>query len=313
MNIFEKVVQSLQGATDKSGSNLNMESVICTDAEGTKSHYFQEPGLVNLRSIAKPIACLAFGVAIEQGLVLDGVDITLETPIWRFISSYARIEDRGNLLSWQRVTFRDLLRVTLGHDKGLMFSKDIKGRDPGTFVDYIVNYPVAGEVGRDFIYSNAGTFVLSTLVTECLGVQLDEFVSERVLEPLGISEFRWDRYGKYSAGCTGLWMRNEDLHKIGILLMRDGVWNGQQVVPAWFVEEMRTPQVPAPTHRYVADRAFPKWSYGLNLWICEDGDYYCDGTDGQYLIVLPRRGRVVTSLGFQPDTVPVSDALGLFK
>lgn len=310
---FDRVIAGLGTATDKDGHGLKMESVICSDPEGMRSHYFQEPGLVNLRSIAKPIACLALGVAIDRGLAFDGVGITLATPVWPLLSNYASIEDPPTRAGWARVVLRDLLRVTLGHDKGLMFSKDIRGRDPNTFVQYVVNYPITGEVGKDFIYSNAGTFLLSTMVTEFLGVQLDQFVYEHLLSPLEINEFHWDRYGHYTAGCTGLWMHNEDLHKIGRLLLDDGKWNGRQIVPASFVQEMRRPQVAHPTHRYVASRAFPKWSYGLNLWICEDGNYYCDGTDGQYLIVLPERQRVVTVLGFQPDTTPVSDALGLFK
>lgn len=310
---FDTVVEQLTTARDKDGGELRMESVICSDSGGIRRHYFQEPGLVNLRSIAKPIVCLAVGAAIEKGLVFAGERITLETPVWPLLSSYASVEDPTTREAWERVVLRDLLRVTIGHDRGLMFSKDIKGRNPNTFVQYVVNYPITGEVGRDFVYSNAGSFLISTMVTELLGIDLDEFVQAHLLGPLGIEDFRWDRYGLYTAGCTGLWMNNENLHKIGRLLLDDGRWSNRQVVPSWFVEEMRRPQVQAPTHRYVANRAFPKWSYGLNLWICEDGNYYCDGTDAQYLILLPNQRRVVTALGFQPDTIPVSDALGLFK
>lgn len=312
-SVFREVVRDLETATDQDGQSLKMESVLCSDSEGTRSHYFHEPGLVNLRSIAKPIACLALGAAMDKGLTFEGQPINLSTPVWPLLSTYATVEDEAIRKAWGRVVLRDLLRVTFGHDKGLLFSKDIKGRDPGSFVQYIVNYPITHEVGSHFTYSNAGTFLLSSLITEYLGVLLDAFVNEHLLAPLGITEFRWDRYGAYTAGCTGLWMRNADLHKIALLMLHDGEFNGLQVVPRSFVEEMRKPQVPSPTHRYVAARAFPKWSYGLNLWICEDGNYYCDGTDGQYLIVLPSRQRVVTVLGFQPDTVPVSDALGRFK
>lgn len=312
-SVFDAVVHQMSIASDVNGNALSMESIICTDESGARTHHFGEPRAINLRSIAKPIACLAFGGALQKGLIFDGQQISLETLVWPFLSQYTSAADPATRLAWQKVRFRDLLRSTLGHEKGLLFSKDIKDRDPDTFVDYVVNYPITRHVGRDFVYSNAGNFLLSTLVTEFLGVQLDEFVYSHLLEFLGIDEFRWDLYGKYTAGCTGLWMHNEDLHKVGLLLLHDGEASGRQIVPGSFVDEMRSPQVPAPTHRYVPDRAFPKWSYGLNLWICQDGNYYCDGTDGQYLIVLPGRKRVVTVTGFQTDTVPVSDALGLFK
>ena len=108
-------------------------------------------------------------------------------------------------------------------------------------------------------------------------------------------------------------MFNEDLHKIGRLIHDDGVYNKEQIVPVSWIQNMRTPHVPSPTHRYIADRAFPKWSYGLNLWICQDGNYYCDGTDGQYMIIIPKQNVVITSTAHQPDTTPVSESFGLLK
>lgn len=313
MTVFEVVVHRLVEARDAGGDRLRMDSLICSDNDGTQSHEFGDATVTNLRSIAKPIVALALGAAIDKGISFGGVKLSLETPVWQFLSQYAEIRTPATLRAWTTVVLRDLLRVTLGHDKGLLFSKDIQGRNPDTFVDYIVNYPVTGQVGVQFTYSNAGTFLLSSMVTECLGVSLSSFVDEFLFRPLKISRYRWDEYGKYCAGCTGLWMSNEDLHRIGRLLLGGGVLDGTAVVPEDFVVDMHTPQVPAPTHRYIADRAFPKWSYGLNLWICEDGNYYCDGTDGQYMIVIPRHRRVITATGHQTDTVPVSEALGLFK
>lgn len=311
--LFDRVVQKLQGARDKTGNTLQMASIIVTDPEGTYSHYFTDPIAVDIRSIAKPIVALAIGRAIEDGLQFRGVKVELDTPIWPFLSTYCNVANAENEEQWRKVTLLDCLRITLGHDKGLLFSADLRGRDEHTLVDYVVNYPITKEVGKDFVYSNAGTFLVSTLITECLGVSLDQLVAQYIFAPLGISEFTWKKYGKYCAGCTGLILQNTDLHKIARLLFDGGSFAGRQVVPRAWVDEMRRPQVPAPTHRYIADRAFPKWSYGLNLWICEDGNYYCDGTDGQYLICIPRRGVVITTLGFQPDTEPVSQCLGEWK
>uniref|UniRef100_Q07U52 Beta-lactamase n=1 Tax=Rhodopseudomonas palustris (strain BisA53) TaxID=316055 RepID=Q07U52_RHOP5 len=313
ISVFDRVVNELQVARDSAGANLKIDSIICTDSDGTKSHHFCAPQHVNLRSIAKPIVCLALGVAIDEGMTWEGSAISLETLIWPFLSRIVGAASSENAMAWSEVTLRDLLRSTIGHEKGLLFSKDIKGRDPDEFLSYIVNYPILGRVGNDFVYSNAGVFILSNLISTFSGMDLDRFVSDRLLARLGIVDVKWDRYGQIVAGCTGLWMSNEDLHKIGQLLLNNGNFGDRQIVSESYVKEMRTPQVSAPTHRYVADRAFPKWSYGLCLWITEDGNFYCDGTNGQYLIVLPRRGVVVTVVGNQEDTVPVSDALGLFK
>ena len=310
---FNNIVDELEAVHDKTGSHVKITSLIISQGDHYFTHYFEARSPVDIRSVAKPIVCLALGIAIEKGLYFDGERISLDTPIWKFLSKYTNIREPANELKWQEVLLIDCLRITLGHDRGLIFSSDVKEQGESNLIDYVVNYPITGEVGKDFIYSNAGTFVISTLISEYLGMGLDEFVCENLFAPLGISEYQWKYYGKYCAGCTGLKLQNEDLHKIGKLIVNDGVYDGGQLVPKLWIDKMRAPHVGSPTHRYVAGRAFPKWSYGLNLWICQDGNYYCDGTDGQYLLFIANKGILATTLGHQPDTEPVSHCLGILK
>jgi CubicO group peptidase (beta-lactamase class C family) len=312
-DIFGHVIGRLTTSLDKKGNHLDLSSIIVSDGQDSLSHDFRPREKVDIRSIAKPIVCMAIGAAIDRGLEFAGVRVELDTPIWQFLSRYTTLTNAANQDKWPEVNLMDCFRITMGHEKGLMFSSDVKEHDPDDLIDYVVNYPITGIVGKDFVYSNAGTFIVSTLVTEFLGRQLDDLVAQFIFHPLGISDYSWKSFGKYCAGCTGLLMYNEDLHKVGQLLINDGEYNGQQLVPRRWIEQMRTPQVATPTHRYIADRAFPKWSYGMNLWICEDGNYYCDGSEGQYLIVIPAKGLVITMTGHQVDTEPISASLGRWK
>lgn len=310
---FNSVIDQLATLRDKRGNHLDMTSIIVSDGLNQYSHYFKQREAIDIRSIAKPIVCMALGAGIEEGLYFDGIKIGLETPVWKFLAKYSTVTDPENIKQWEKETLMDFLRITMGHDKGLMFSSDIKERDENDLVNYIVNYPITREVGTDFKYSNAGTFLISTLITEYLGTNLDQFVDDHIFSPMGISDYSWKKFGKYCAGCTGLKMQNEDLHKIGRLLINNGAHDGKQLVPRHWIDKMRTPQVASPTHRYVADRAYPKWSYGMNLWICQDGNYYCDGSEGQYLIIIPKNDVVITTTGYQQDTEPVSNCLGIWK
>jgi CubicO group peptidase (beta-lactamase class C family) len=303
---FDQVVELLSGGP-------NVASLVVSDAHETLSHYFRDDEPTNVRSIAKPIVCLALGIAIDRGLRIGSTTVTLDSPVWPLIKSFAPTLNSREIEHWSEVRLIDLLRITFGQETGIMFSKDLAGRDPATFLSYILEFPARGLVGKDFVYSNAGTYLLSAIITEGIGTGLDDFVQDELLSKLDIEKPRWDRYGDYVAGCTGLWVRNEELHKVGQLLNSGGVYRGARVASAKFIEMMRSPQVAPPTHRYVQSRTFPKWSYGLNLWICEDGTYYCDGTDGQYLIVIPENERVITVLAHEPDSVLISDALKLFK
>ncbi len=311
--IFDNVVERLSTCLDKNGNHLKMNSIIVSDGVDTFFHYFNERDKIDLRSISKPILCLAVGAAIENGLEFNGEKITLKTPVWKYLSKYATITDDEQRSKWESIKLIDLFRITFGHDKGIMFSKDVRKMGEDNLINYIVNYPIKYDVGSHFTYSNAGGYIISSLITEYCGISADEFVDKYIFSKLGIVDYTWKKYGKYCAGCTGLKMFNEDLHKIAKLIINNGFYGGQSVVPISWIDEMRKPQVQAPTHRYIFDRAFPKWSYGLNLWICEDGNYYCDGTDGQYLIIIPKKEIAITTLGYQTDTLPISETLGLFK
>lgn len=311
--IFNKVINDLKTVRDKKGEYLNMSSIIVSDYGNSYTHYFKDREQVDVRSIAKPIVCMAMGIAIENGLYFDGVKVGLDTPIWQFLSNYTAIDDPVNRRKWEKVVLFDCFRITLGHDVGLMFSSDVKQHNENDLVNYVVNYQITHEVGKDFVYSNAGTFLISTLITEYMGINLDQFVDKYIFSPLNITDYSWKKYGKYTTGCTGLKIYNEDLHKIGRLLINNGVYQGKQLVPNDWINRMKTPQVSSPTHRYIEGRAFPKWSYGMNLWICEDGNYYCDGTDGQYMIIIPYKGVVITTMGHQSDTEPISNCLRAWK
>lgn len=310
---FVEVINKLYRERDKNGNKLDMISVIVSDERNVYEHNFKDEMMVDVRSIAKPIVCLALGSAIEEGLYFENVKIELDTKIYPFLKKISNLEDINLVRKWNDITLMDCFRITMGHDKGIMFSSDVNNQNEDNLVNYILNYPITHEIGNHFVYSNAGTYLVSALITEYLGINLDELVDKFIFKKIGISKYEWKKYGKYCAGCTGLKLYNGDLHKIGRLIINNGMYDNQLIVPESWIEKMRTPQVPSPTHRYIKERAYPKWSYGMNLWICEDGNYYCDGTNGQYLIVLPERKLVITATGNQSDTSPVSGAFGLFK
>jgi len=196
----------------------------------------------------------------------------------------------------------------VGYDTGLLFSKDIKERDPATLLDYVFNYPIVHEPGEFFVYSNVGPYIISALIQEEVGVNLSEWVRRIIFQPLGVQAFEWKNYGKYCAASSGLKLSHVDFHRVACFLAGDGRVAGQQQVPRQWLELMRYPHVRTPS-MYDEARVFPKYAYGFYLWICKDGRYYCDGTDGQYLIVLPTSGTVITTFGHQSDMKPITECL----
>ena len=50
-------------------------------------------------------------------------------------------------------------------------------------------------------------------------------------------------------------------------------------------------------------------SYGYGVWVCESGVHYCDGTDGQFLIVVPASRTAVVILAEAGDLAVVARCL----
>lgn len=307
--LFQAVVNKFKTAVDKNGQYLNMDSVIISQGERTFSHYFTSESTMNdLRSLSKPTLCLALGIAMEKGLMLRGEKLGLDTLIWPFFEDKIALSNAANKKRFSRVRLRHLLSHTVGYNVGLMFSKDVKKKDPATLLNYIFNTDIAHEPGEHFVYSNVGPYIISALIQEELGINLSSWVSERLFEPLGITNYEWSNYGDYCAASTGLKLAHSDMHKIARIFVNDGRHNSKQIVPDHWVEQMRTPQILTPT-MYDEKRVFPKYAYGYYLWICKDGRYYCDGTDGQYFIILPNSGIVITTYGHQSDMKPITQCL----
>ena len=98
--------------------------------------------------------------------------------------------------------------------------------------------------------------------------------------------------------------------KLGQLMLNNGNWQGQQLVPSQFIQTMITP--------------VGKPFYGYSTWLGLDNNpayYHFSGHLGQYIIVIPEHQMVVIRLGetrdpdkdFRSETLPefVTQAMSL--
>lgn len=316
---FQSVAEKLRNAKDKNGNTLNMDSIIISQGTEIFKHSFKNEDVQNdLRSLSKPIIAISIGMAIESGLRLRGELLSLDTKIYPFFKNRVKIVKQVNVEKWEQVTLRHLLTHSIGYAEGLMFSKQIKDKDPSTLLDYVFNTDIVNESGTTFVYSNVGPYILSVLIQEELGINLSEWINQTLFQKIGIINWEWKNYGKYCAGATGLKLYHDDLHKIGEILINKGLYNGQRIVSEYWIDLMTTKQISTfggdfpngqrtePTV-YDPNRVFPKWGYGFFVYICENGNYYIDGTDGQYIIVLKDKGILITTFGHQSDMKPITE------
>jgi len=167
--------------------------------------------------------------------------------------------------------------------------------------------PLAGEVGRVFSYSSGTAVMLSRLWQDAIGDKAKALTWPRsaLFEPLGMHSavLETDEQGTF-VGSSYLYATAHDWARFGQFLLQGGVWNGDQVLPAGFVDWMREP---AP-----ASKVYGKGQ----LWIEAPGDedspgagvaaglpkdtYWMEGHDGQTVTIIPSEQLVVVRLGLTP-------------
>jgi CubicO group peptidase (beta-lactamase class C family) len=305
---FARCLTLFSDARDKDGSKLSMFAFAADNGDEHANHLFlEEDKDADLRSVSKVVAGLVLGSLLASNAELAGSPITLDTLVEPLLRQHMGNTARAQ---WTGVRIIDLLNNTIGHEDGFLFRKDLRDLPQSDYLSYVFAAPIAHPPGTHFSYSNVGPFLFSVIVQDWLGTTLHDLARAAVLEPLGI-ESQWRRFGEYSAGCTGLSMKNGDLIKLATLLRDGGAVNGRTIVQRSWVKTMSSPISLTP-HMYDAGRVFPKYAYGVGLWVCENGSFYCDGTNGQYLIVIPDRAVALSTTGDQPDMKPITRCMTPF-
>ena len=126
-----------------------------------------------------------------------------------------------------------------------------------------------------------------------------------MLDPLGISEFRWAQLRPgLDMGFSGVHTNLDAVARLGQLYLDDGVWNGRRILPEGWVADASAVHIANP------QREEPDWQqgYGFQLWMSRHG-YRGDGAFGQYMVVLPEHDAVVAMFSCTEPMQAVLDAM----
>ena len=149
--------------------------------------------------------------------------------------------------------------------------------------------------------------MLSAIVQKYTGEKLTDYLYPRLFRPLGINNVSWAESAQgINTGGWGLYLKTEDLAKMGQMLLQKGEFNGRQIIPQWWVEEASSAQVQSVMAGINSDMIpqLPKnivktsdWlqGYGYQMWRCRNNAFRADGANGQYIIVIPDKNAVVVT------------------
>jgi CubicO group peptidase (beta-lactamase class C family) len=247
-------------------------------AEGWwKPEAAEKPHVLN--SLSKSFNSTAVGLAIAEG------KLSLHDPVLKFFPADAPTDASDNL---KAMTVRDLLTMTCGHDT------EPKAVGGAPSVKEFLAHPVPYAPGTHFQYNTMGSYTLSAIVTKATGQTTLEYLKPRLFEPLGIENPRWDSSPEgNSLGGYGLYLCTEDIAKFGQLYLQKGQWNGRQLIPAHWVEEATSWQVPNEQESHSKIGIDWRQGYGFQFWRCTHNAFRGDGAGGQLCVVIPEQDAVV--------------------
>ena len=230
-----------------------------------------------LFSLTKSFTSLAIGFCVQEGLL---------SPDDKAVSFFTNRLPCRLSKKMEIITVRHLLMMATGHTKEPYYWPD--EREP---LDNFLRSDPEAEPGGVFLYNTAGSHVLGYIVETVSGSSLEDYLRPRLLEPLGLDGWRWDRHPDGACmGGVGLHLSTQDILKFGNFLLFEGSYNGKQLIYKEWIREATSKKITQPGDPGT------EWTsgYGYQFWINRREDSYrADGAFGQFCVVIPRRGLVI--------------------
>jgi CubicO group peptidase (beta-lactamase class C family) len=240
--------------------------------------------LHHIQSQTKSIVSLLLGIAIDKGFV-QGEDELVSICFPGYFTSAGSVKSD--------LTIKDILTMSAGFEWEEMIPLDDPENDninmfnSRDYLKYILSKPVSDSLYVHFNYNSGCPMIIAGIIEKAAQMRLDRFAEKYLLEPLGITDYRWikDSTGFCHAG-GGLYMKPADMVKIGLLVMNQGMWKNQQIISENRIRKIIHPCIAA---------NFGEREYGyfwrINKYALNQGRTVtvvsAEGAGGQKLYIFP--------------------------
>lgn len=239
-------------------------------------------------SMAKSMLHAVVGMLVAEG--------RLDLDAAADVASWDADDPRSAITLQQLLEMRDGLAFQEDYDAESTSSDVVEmlfGSGSDDVAGYAASRPPAHEPGAVFNYSSGTSNIISGIVRDALGGRdaYRSFLHERLFTPIGMrtADPRFDDAGTWIAS-SYVWATARDMARFGYLYLRDGVWDGERLLPEGWVDHARR----ARSHDPEDDRL-----YGAHWWVTGDefGTFWANGYEGQSIMVCPTLDLVVVRLG----------------
>lgn len=245
-----------------------------------------------LNSVSKTFTATAIGFAVAEG------KLKVTDKVISFFPDQLPAEVSPCL---KELEIRHLLTMSSGHDVDPTALVRQKGNEKADWAKLFLSAPLVHKPGTYFVYNSLGTYMLSAIIQKVTGEKVINYLYPRLFRPLGIVGATWEESPQgVNCGGWGLYLKTEDLAKMGQFFLQKGKWNDKQLLPESWIEEATTSKIASlPAGMRPENlKMKPKDSdwlqgYGYQMWRCRHNAVRADGANGQYIIILPEQDAVI--------------------
>jgi len=271
-------------------------------------------------SMAKSFTHALVGAAVMQERLT--IDAPMGHPNWRAGDRRASTTWRHWLQMVDGLDYQESAEdITQAGNAQMLFGE---GRRDVT--RWASERPLIHDPGTHWNYTSAGTLLISDALTRVIVPDARDAAARRNGMGAWMNASLFDRIGMRAVveydpqgvfyGSSLIWATARDYAKFGYLYLRDGVWDGQRIVPEGWVDFGRTPGPAANTDTYGAHWWLtPAEGTGRpsRALITDPGmadAFSAQGFEGQIIVVVPSKDLVLVRLGRFDGGGEAWDALG---
>ena len=274
--------------------HLGLEGLhISLNGRGELTHRWVADDRRDVFSVSKTFTSIAVGIAQAEGR------LHLDDPVLNHLPQFLTDAAEGV----EAMTIRHLLSMTAGNGYRWLDPDADHPDDPAR--DFLAT-PLIAKPGTTYHYRGANSYMLGRIIHACSGLDLRDYLMPRLFEPLAIHNPQWHRCPLgYPLGAIGLFLRTQEIARVGETLLNNGSFHGRQLIPADFVTAMT--EHPIHTGREQPDNQ----RYGLHAWLCSRDDAWrMDGIYGQFSIMFPHHDACITvTAHYEGPTTDILDAI----
>jgi CubicO group peptidase (beta-lactamase class C family) len=248
-----------------------------------------ETTVSNTFSTAKSVVGLLIGIAVDEGYITH-----IDEPASLYVKEW-------NKEGLKEITIRDLLTMSPGTDwhesGGNPFSDNAEAYYGKQLNEKVLQQKLIRKPGEVFEYVSGATQILTMIIENATGQTLSAYFESRIWSKIGTtSPAYWslDKENGVEKGYCCLYATTRDFAKIGLLILQNGNWAGEQLISENYLQETFKPA----TLKTLTGKENQR--YGLHWWVVptsEDTIKYARGIQGQYIAVMPSKNIVVVRTG----------------